>query len=45
VLRAAERGAACNVDLSDPEQWDFWSVANAPVTTLRERYGIPPLGH
>jgi hypothetical protein len=43
VLRAAQRGASCNVDLSDPEQWDFWAVADAPVTELRARYGIPPL--
>lgn len=41
VLRAAERGAACNVDLSDPAEWDFWSVADVPVTELRQRYGIP----
>jgi hypothetical protein len=44
VLLAAARGAACTVDLSDPEQWDFWSVADVPVATLRKRYGIPPLG-
>lgn len=41
VFRAAARGAACKVDLSDPEQWDFWSVANVPVAELRERYGVP----
>jgi len=43
VLRAVERGAACKVDLSDPAQWDFWSVARVPVEELRTRYGIPPL--
>lgn len=41
VLRAAQRGASCSVDLSDPDAWDFWSVARVPVTELRERYGIP----
>jgi hypothetical protein len=41
VLRAAERGATCNVDLSDPAAWDFWSVAAVPVVELRKRYGIP----
>lgn len=41
VLRAAQRGAACKVDLSDPEQFDFWSVADVPVVELRQRYGIP----
>jgi hypothetical protein len=43
VLRAVARGAACNVDLSDPEQWDFWSVAHLPVDELRARYGVPPI--
>jgi ubiquinone biosynthesis protein Coq4 len=43
VLRAVARGAACNVDLSDPEQWDFWSVAHVPVDELRARYGVPPM--
>jgi len=41
VLRAAQRGAACSVDLSDPTSFDFWSVATVPVVELRERYGIP----
>lgn len=41
VLRAAQRGAACTVDLSNPEEWDFWSVAHVPVDELRDRYGVP----
>jgi ubiquinone biosynthesis protein Coq4 len=41
VLRAAERGAACTVDLSD--HWDPFAVADAPVEQLRAEYGIPPL--
>jgi len=40
VLRAAKRGAACKVDLSDPSQWDFWKDAMTPVAELRARYGI-----
>lgn len=39
VLRAAQRGAACKVDLSDG--WDFWSVKDVPLEELRARYGIP----
>lgn len=42
VLRAAERGASCNVDLTDAQSWDFWSVADVPLGELRARYGIPP---
>jgi hypothetical protein len=41
VLRAAQRGAACKVDLSD--HWDPFAVADAPVEQLRAEYGIPPL--
>lgn len=41
VLRAAERGAACEVDLS--EDFDFWSIADVQVSELRARYGVPPL--
>jgi len=41
VLRAARRGASCNVDLSSG--WDFWSVAAVPLEELRARYGIPPV--
>jgi hypothetical protein len=39
VLRAAERGAACNVDLT--HDWDLWDVAHIPVDELRRRYAIP----
>lgn len=42
VIRAAQRGASCRVDLSDPEQWDFWQVAREPIAELRARYGILP---
>jgi tellurite resistance protein len=41
VLRAAQRGAACKVDLSD--RWDAFAVADAPVEQLRAEYGIPSL--
>jgi hypothetical protein len=41
VLRAAQRGAACKVDLSD--RWDPFAVADVPVDKLRAEYGIPAL--
>lgn len=41
VLRAAQRGAACKVDLSNG--WDAFAVADAPVEQLRAEYGIPAL--
>ena len=41
VLRAAHRGAACKVDLSD--HWDPFAVADVPVEQLRAEYGIPAL--
>lgn len=41
VLRAAERGAACKVDLSD--RWDPFAVASLPLEQVRAEYGIPPL--
>jgi hypothetical protein len=41
VLHAAQRGAACKVDLSD--HWDPFAVADAPVEQLRAEYGIPAL--
>jgi ubiquinone biosynthesis protein Coq4 len=41
VLRAAQRGAACKVDLSD--RWDPFAVADAPLEQLRAEYGIPAL--
>jgi hypothetical protein len=41
VLRAAQRGAACKVDLSD--HWDPFAVADAPLEQLRADYGIPSL--
>jgi hypothetical protein len=41
VLRAAERGAACKVDLSN--RWDPFAVADVPVDQLRAEYGIPAL--
>jgi hypothetical protein len=40
-LRAAQRGAACKVDLSD--HWDPFAVADAPVEQLRAEWGIPAL--
>jgi hypothetical protein len=41
VIRAAERGAACKVDLSDG--WDLFSVADVPLAELRASYGITPI--
>jgi hypothetical protein len=41
VLRAAQRGAACAVDLS--KRWDPFAVADVPVERLRREYGIPAL--
>jgi hypothetical protein len=41
VLRAAQRGAACKVDLSD--HWNAFAVADAPLEQIRAEYGIPPL--
>jgi hypothetical protein len=41
VLRAAQRGAACRVDLSD--RWDPFPVAHLPVEQVRAEFGIPAL--
>jgi hypothetical protein len=41
VLRAAQRGAACMVDLSD--HWDPFAVADAPLEQIRAEYGVPAL--
>jgi hypothetical protein len=41
VLHAAQRGAACKVDLS--RGWDPFAVADAPLDQLRRDYGIPAL--
>ena len=41
MLRALERGAACNIDPT--EGWDPWPVMHEPLETLRQRYSIPPL--
>jgi hypothetical protein len=41
VLRAAQRGAACKVDLSD--HWDHFAASKRPLAELREEYAIPPL--
>ena len=41
VLRAAQRGAACKVDLSD--HWGPFAVADAPLEQIRAEYGIPSL--
>lgn len=41
VLRAAARGAACKVDLSNG--FDFWAHAAEPLESLRSRLGVPPL--
>jgi ubiquinone biosynthesis protein Coq4 len=41
VLHAAQRGAACKVDLSD--RWDPFAVADVPLEQIRTEYGIPAL--
>ncbi len=41
VLRAVERGAACQVDFSDG--FDFFAYAERPLADLRRSFGIPPL--
>jgi hypothetical protein len=41
VLRAAQRGASCKVDLS--RHWDPFAVADAPLEQIRAEYGIPAL--
>jgi tellurite resistance protein len=41
VLQAAQRGAACKVDLSD--HWDAFSVVDRPLGAVRAEYGIPPV--
>ena len=41
VLRAAQRGAACNEDLS--ARWDHWAWVEMPLAEVRERLRIPPL--
>ena len=40
VLRAAQRGAACKVDLSD--RWNPFDVVRLPLEEVRQRYAIPP---
>jgi hypothetical protein len=41
VLRAAQRGAACKVDLS--HRWDPFAVADAPLDQIRAEHGVPAL--
>ncbi len=41
VLRAAARGAACTVDLSD--HFAFWDWAPLPLAEVRRRCGVPPM--
>jgi hypothetical protein len=41
VLRAAQRGSACTVDLSD--HWNPFDVSHLPLEQVRTQYGIPPL--
>jgi ubiquinone biosynthesis protein Coq4 len=40
VLRAAERGAQCRVDITD---FDLFAHAHEPLDELRARLGVPPL--
>jgi hypothetical protein len=41
VLRAAERGAACNVDLG--AGFDLFAYADQPLEQVRAELGIPAL--
>jgi hypothetical protein len=41
--RAWAAGGAASVDTFAPG-WDFWSVVDVPLTTLRSRYGLPENG-
>ncbi len=41
VMRAAQRGSACKVDLSD--HWDPFAVVALPLEEVRAQFGIPPL--
>ncbi|HTV23167.1 MAG TPA: hypothetical protein VMG12_30975 [Polyangiaceae bacterium] len=43
VLTALARGAACKVDLSVPEQFDFWAHAQQPLEHVRAELGVTPL--
>jgi hypothetical protein len=43
VMTALARGAACQLDLSDPEQFDFWAFAGKPVEQVRAELGVTPL--
>ena len=40
VLHAAARGAACKMDLST---WNHWEWVERPLEEVREQFGIPPL--
>ena len=40
VLHAAARGAACKMDLST---WNHWEWVEKPVDEVRDEFGIPPL--
>ena len=40
--QAWSRGRATPGDVF-ARDWDFWSVADVPVTELQDRYGVPPL--
>lgn len=39
---AWERGSRCTMDTFSPG-FDFWSLVDVPLETLRARFGIPPL--
>lgn len=41
VVRAVERGAAMNTDLT--ANWDPWSIMGKPLEEARRELGIPPL--
>lgn len=43
VLTALARGAACKVDLSDLDQFDFWAHAHEPLDRVRAELGVTPV--
>jgi hypothetical protein len=40
VIRAMQRGAAINTDLTD--HWDFWPDLAKPIDEVRHKYNVLP---
>lgn len=43
LLEAGRRGASMNTDLTDGS-WDYWADLPLPLATVRDKYGVPPVG-